>query len=190
MCEDEHFEGEKYRLSDNWYEFLQLHNYSNRPIKYLEIGSFYGANIISVAKSYGINNQSELFCIDPYIDYDDYDEYKNKQEKTYETFLKNIEPYSDKIKHIRNFSHKQIPNFEDDFFDIIYIDGNHDPSFVLEDAVLSFRKLKPGGILIFDDFGWHGVYETTRGIIGFIDAYNKKIQYLGEKETQVFIRKL
>jgi hypothetical protein len=36
--------------------------------------------------------------------------------------------------------------------DIIYIDGNHGPEYVLEDADLSFRKLK-NGIMIFDDYG-------------------------------------
>jgi hypothetical protein len=41
------------------------------------------------------------------------------------------------------FQSNEIPKFEDNFFDIIYIDGkNHEPEYVLEDAVLSFRKLK------------------------------------------------
>lgn len=184
------FEGEKYRLCDNWYDILPVDDYKNIPIKYLEIGSFYGANIISVSENYGSHCDSELFCIDPYEDYDEYPEYKGKQEEIYHSFLKNISPYSGKIKHIRGFSHKEILKFEDNFFDIIYIDGNHEPEFVLEDAVLSFRKLKPGGKIIMDDFGWNGPYLTTRGIMGFLDAYNKKIKYLGYKETQVFIQKL
>ncbi len=183
------FEGEKYRLCNNWYDILSVNEYGNRPIKYLEIGSFYGANIISVTENYGSHPESQMYCIDPHTDYEDYPEYKGKQDKIYTSFLKNIEPYK-KIKHIRGFSNKEIPKFDDEFFDIIYIDGNHEPDFVLEDAVLSFRKLKHGGVLIFDDFGWHGAFSTTRGILGFIDAYQKKIQYLGEKETQVFIKKL
>jgi predicted O-methyltransferase YrrM len=36
-------------------------------------------------------------------------------------------------------------------YDLIYIDGSHFPADVLEDAVLSWRLLKPGGMLIFDD---------------------------------------
>lgn len=73
----------------------------------------------------------------------------------------------------------------DKFFDIIYIDGNHEPEYVMEDAVLSFRKLKEGGIMIFDDYGW-----TQRGIDGFMRGYYKKIQIIGEFCTQVFIKKL
>jgi predicted O-methyltransferase YrrM len=45
-----------------------------------------------------------------------------------------------------------------DAFDIIYIDGSHTADDVLEDAVLSWRQLKPGGLLIFDDYqadGWN-----------------------------------
>jgi predicted O-methyltransferase YrrM len=37
-------------------------------------------------------------------------------------------------------------------FDIVYIDGSHATADVLEDAVLSYRLLKPGGVLIFDDY--------------------------------------
>lgn len=60
---------------------------------------------------------------------------------------------------------------------------------MLEDAVLSFRKLKVGGIMIFDDYGWGGPDLTQRGIDGFLSGYHKRITYLGESQTQVFIRK-
>lgn len=39
-------------------------------------------------------------------------------------------------------------------FELIYVDGSHDPRDVLTDAVLAFRLLKPGGIMIFDDYLW------------------------------------
>jgi hypothetical protein len=41
--------------------------------------------------------------------------------------------------------------FNDETFDIIYIDGNHTTFFVMQDAILSLKKLIPGGFLIFDD---------------------------------------
>ena len=47
-------------------------------------------------------------------------------------------------------------------FDIIYIDGSHAVNDVLEDAVLSFRLLKPEGILIFDDYRWVGALVRGR----------------------------
>jgi predicted O-methyltransferase YrrM len=148
------FVGVNYRLADNWFNHINM-NYYNKPINYLEIGTFYGANIISVANTYGSHNNSKLYCIDPWEDYEDYPEYKNEQSNIYNSFINNIEKsgVKDKIIINRGYSNIEVPKFEDNFFDIIYIDGNHEPEYVLEDAVLSFRKLKQNGIMIFDDYG-------------------------------------
>jgi len=170
---------------------INQNDYKDKAIKYLEIGTFYGANLLSVANSYGLHNDSKLYCIDPWEDYEDYPEYKNQQENTYNTFLKNVAASGHKNKIIinRGYSNTVIPSFEDSSFDIIYIDGNHEPEYVLEDAVLSFRKLKVGGIMIFDDYGWGGPDLTQKGIDGFLCGYHKKITILGMIDHQVFIRK-
>jgi len=186
------FVGTHYRLADNWFNHIDVSNYSNKQINYLEIGTFYGANILSVAKTYGLHNDSKLYCIDPWEDYDDYPEYKNQQPSIYNSFVNNIENsgVKDKIIINRGYSNLEIPKFQDDFFDIIYIDGNHEPEYVLEDAVLSFRKLKKNGIMIFDDYGWGGPDLTQKGIDGFLSGYHKRINYLGERGSQVFIKKI
>ena len=186
------FVGTQYRLANNWFNHIDVSNYSNKQIKYLEIGAFYGANIISVANTYGLHNDSKLYCIDPWEDYDEYPEYKNKQSSTYNSFINNINNSGVKDKFIinRGYSNLEIPKFQDDFFDIIYIDGNHEPEYVLEDAVLSFRKLKQNGIMIFDDYGWGGPNLTQKGIDGFLSGYHKKIKILGALNTQVFIKKI
>lgn len=183
------FEGSKYRTCDNWFDFIPL---KNEPIKYLEIGIFYGANLLSVADEYGKHELSKLYCVDPWVDYKDYSEYKNEQPKIYKTFLKNIanSTHTDKIQIYRDFSNNIIPKFDDDYFDIIYIDGNHEPEYVLEDAVLSFRKLKINGYIVFDDYGWGGHDLTQRGIDGFISGYHKRIKVLGERNTQMFIQRV
>lgn len=90
----------------------------------------------------------------------------------------------------RGYSHLEVPKLEDNTFDIIYIDGNHLPEYVLEDAVLCFRKLKPEGIMIFDDYGWGGPDLTKRGIDGFLNGYHKRIAVIGHRASQVFVRKL
>jgi len=187
----DYFVGIKYRLSDNWFNHIRLDNYKDTPINYLEIGTFYGANLLSVANTYGLHNDTKLYCIDPWEDYPDYPEYKNEQPVIYNTFIQNIEKYGvkDKIVINRGYSSSEIPKFQDEFFDIIYIDGNHEPEYVLEDAVLSFRKLKKGGIMIFDDYGWGGPDLTQRGIDGFLSGYHKRIIYLGQRDSQVFIQK-
>jgi len=186
------FIGTIYRLTDNWYSVLNVNDYKYKKINYLEIGTFYGANIISCGLTYGAHSESKLYCIDPWEDYGDYNEYVNMQPEIYESFIKNVENsgFKDKIIVKRGYSNKEINNFEDNFFDIIYIDGNHEPEYVLEDAVLSFRKLKKEGIMIFDDYGWGGDDLTKKGIDAFLTAYSKKIKCLGLLNSQVFVRKL
>ena len=185
------FKGTKYRLANNWFNFVNMDNYKDKPINYLEIGTFYGANLFSVANTYGLHNDSKLYCIDPWEDYDEYPEYKNQQSFIYNTFITNVENsgVKDKIMINRGYSNNEIPKFQDNFFDIIYIDGNHEPEYVLEDAVVSFRKLKINGIMIFDDYGCGGPDSTKKGVDGFLAGYHKRITYLGLKDYQVFIRK-
>ena len=172
-----------------------MNDYKDKPINYLEIGTFHGANILSVANSYGLHDESKLYCVDPWEDYEEYPEYKNQQSTIYNSFINNIEKSGVKHKIIinRGYSNLEIPKFQDDFFDIIYIDGNHEPEFVLEDAVLSFRKLKKNGIMIFDDYGWGGPNLTQKGIDSFLSGYHKRIIVSGPplaKDSQVFIKKI
>jgi predicted O-methyltransferase YrrM len=186
------FDGVQYRLADNWFPLVNINEYKNKPIKYLEIGTFYGANLLSVANSYGLHNDSKLYCIDPWEDYNNYSEYKNEQPNIYNSFINNIEKsgVKNKIEIKRGYSNVELLKLEDDFFDIIYVDGNHEPEYVLEDAVLSFRKLKTGGVLIFDDYGWGGPELTQRGIDVFLLGYHKRINILGGRDSQVFVKKI
>jgi hypothetical protein len=108
-----YFIGTQYRLANNWFDLVDINNYKDRPINYLEVGAFYGANILSVAESYGIHKDTKLYCIDPWEDYDEYPEYKNEQNKIYRTFVYNIENsgIKDKIIVNRGYSNLEIPKF-------------------------------------------------------------------------------
>jgi SAM-dependent methyltransferase len=45
-----------------------------------------------------------------------------------------------------------LAGFPNDYFDWIYVDGDHDYQGVRKDAEVAARKVKPGGYLIFNDF--------------------------------------
>jgi hypothetical protein len=186
------FEGVKYRTATFWKNILKVSDYEKKPIRYLEIGVFQGANLISfLLEGYANHKDSEVYGIDPWCNYDEYDEYTDKQDVNEVNFLKNLKKLPkdmhDKIKIYKDFSFNKIKEFDNDFFDIIYIDGNHNSDAVLEDAVMSFRKLKNNGILIFDDVGWN---HTNIGIEAFASAFSKKIKMIACKNCQVFYQKL
>lgn len=183
------FKGTAYRLANNWFPYATPD--PSKPIRYAEVGAFYGANMVSVAETYGAHPDSTLIAIDPWTDYADYPEYKGQQMTIYDAFMRNMDVcgLKDRVTVKRGYSNELLPLLEDNSFDIIYIDGNHEPEYVLEDAVLAFRKLKVGGRLIFDDYGWGGPDLTKRGIDGFLNGYHKRIIVLGQRESQVFVQK-
>lgn len=183
------FKGTAYRLATNWFPFATPD--PTQPIRYAEVGAFYGANMVSVAETYGAHPDSTLIAIDPWTDYADYPEYKGQQMMIYDAFVQNMSAcgLTDRVTVKRGYSNEVLPTLEDNSFDIIYIDGNHEPEYVLEDAVLAFRKLKVGGRLIFDDYGWGGPDLTQRGIDAFLHGYRTRVVVLGNRESQVFVQK-
>lgn len=50
-------------------------------------------------------------------------------------------------------------------FDMVYVDGGHSAPDVLADAVLAFRLLRVGGLLIFDDYLWNNAVEHPNDIL-------------------------
>ena len=160
----------------------------DRPINYLEIGVFTGQNVISVSKTYCKHPDSKIYCVDPWIDYDEYPEYKGVIQNIYSEFLQNMEKENihDKLIVRRGFSHDIVPKFEDDFFDIAYIDGNHETEFVYKDAVMTFPKVKSGGFIIFDDYNW---IQTRIGINRFITENESQFKSIIHTEYQIFLEK-
>lgn len=185
-------QGKHYTLPDNWMVLVNPERFANRPIQYLEIGAHCGVNVVCVAASYASHPDSKIYAIDPWEDYEEYPEYKGVQKSHFDAFQHNIKEYpaiERKVKSLKGYSHEIIPTFQNDFFDMIYVDGNHQPEYVLEDGVLAFRKLKSGGILIFDDYNFMGLDVTKRGVDAFLTAYRDRINYLGFYGGQIFVEK-
>lgn len=75
------------------------------------------------------------------------------------------------IKRHKGLSQEKLSNFPDDFFDWIYIDADHLFDSVLADAKASAPKLRPGGLIIFNDFAHIdmniGRYGVHRAVVQF-----------------------
>ncbi len=186
------FKGTSFTLPDNWFYTMPYESFAERPIRYLEIGVLSGIHLMCVARTYASHPESQLHAIDPWTDYTEYPEYKGEQDSIFDQYKYNISLFPDvtpKITTHRGFSHEEIPKFEDQFFDIVYIDGNHQPEYVLEDAVLAFRKVKVGGYLLFDDYFFGGIDCTKRGIDGFLLGYKDRLEYVGFDQNQIFFKR-
>jgi hypothetical protein len=165
----EGFKGNVFNMSYKWMQVLPPYPH-DKPLKIMEIGAYHGANACSLVKTLATHPKSEIHCVDPWMDYDDYVEYKGKQGTNYSLFLNNISKLSpedmSKVYIHRISSANLDPYFKDESFDIIYIDGNHSTYYVLQDAILSLKKLVPGGYLIFDDLQDKAVADGLNLFIG------------------------
>ena len=54
----------------------------------------------------------------------------------------------------RAFSNQALGEFQDGYFDWVYLDGNHAYDYVLEDLSLCFAKVRSGGLISGDDYTW------------------------------------
>lgn len=128
-----------------WREVLAL--YRGRPgVRYLEIGAYEGRSAVWMLENVLTDPTSNLTAIDifdgPYEA-----KYRANVAKT---------GAADRVTTIKGPSQIEARKLPLESFDIVYVDGSHDKPDVLEDAVLCWRLLKPGGLLIFDDDRWGG----------------------------------
>lgn len=77
-------------------------------------------------------------------------------------------------------------------FDLIYVDGSHVARDVMADALLAWPLLKPGGVLIFDDYSWRlyadAALTPKAAIDAFLARFSSELCIL-HKAYQVILRK-
>jgi hypothetical protein len=183
-----------YELSNDWFtKHLPvweqvLEPYKGEPgVSYLEIGTYEGASLLWML---------ENICTDPMSRVTGIDIFEGPYKDTY---FHNIElsGSADKVTTLTGFSQEILRGLPLDSFDIVYVDGSHQTADVLEDAVLSWRLLKVGGLMIFDDYEFAGRAGYNQGDpFGFpkpaIDAFAQCFRDRCEvvhREWQVVIRK-
>jgi hypothetical protein len=102
----------------------------------------------------------------------------------YEKLKNKLEIFPNIILH-KGLSLNILNTFKDDYFDIIYVDADHNYESVKKDLELSFRKIKNGGYLCGHDYG-----NMFPGVIRAVDEFciEKKlyIKYLTQDGSPSF----
>lgn len=135
--------------------------YLDDDLKIAEIGVYQGRqtamwNTILMNS----NKKYEYYAIDNFLNLEQINfEYFGNYEKT----LENLEPIKDKVFIIKNDSLLESEKYEDEYFDIIYIDASHQYEDVRNDIKHWYPKLKYNGIICGDDYiaGWPGVVQAV-----------------------------
>lgn len=152
-----------------------LAEYNKKPVKVIEIGVFEGRGTLWFLENILKHPKSKIYSIDIW-NFFNQPQYKD----VYSNFINNIAPYKDKVIVKKGYSSDMISSINDKV-DFIYIDANHHSKNVLEDAVLSFRLLKKGGYMIFDDYTNNKEHDNNcprMGIDAFMNIYSNEIKVL------------
>lgn len=130
-----------------------LKRFKNKPnLLFLEIGCYEGRATLWLLENVLIHSSAKIMVVDTFEG--SMEHTKKMVRNLFLNFKENTAAYKSKLiihkglsgEILRTFGYKNI-------FDFIYIDGSHIARDVLEDVLLSFRLLKKGGVMIFDDYG-------------------------------------
>lgn len=179
----------KYEFTTDWFSGRipkwteHLGHLKGSRVDALEIGSWEGRSAVWLLENILDKPESALTCIDLFAN-------ANAENR----FDRNILATGDaqKVTKLKGESWTHLRMLEPESFDFIYIDGSHHGRNVMEDAVLCFRLLRKGGIMIFDDYPWRGsrAYDSfpKEAIDGFLGCYRGCLEVL-DKGWQVFVRR-
>jgi predicted O-methyltransferase YrrM len=82
-------------------------------------------------------------------------------------------------------------------FHFIYVDGAHSASSTLEDSLMAWWRLRPGGVLIWDDYSWKWDCRKRKrylarpkiAIDAFLRIYDERFDLLPHRGWQVAIQR-
>lgn len=171
----EHF----YRDVPGWCAFADLyHQVALRPdlmrdsAVFVEVGSWLGR---SAALMGTLIEQSgttaRLYCVDPWVDggpdLRNTEHYRRVASRPLmEQFLENTAPVSQHIVPMQRMSVEASRLFQDGSVDFLMLDGDHSYEAVRDDIAAWLPKMRPGGVISGDDYGWPGVTRAVSEAFG------------------------
>jgi predicted O-methyltransferase YrrM len=182
-----------------------------KPRRILEVGTYEGASACYVIENAAKAADLELHCIDSWEGGPEHQmegQFASDMGAVEQRFRRNV------ARAIANAPHKVeltvhkgrsdvhlarlLGSDKGGYFDLVYIDGSHMAADVLCDAVLGFRLLRIGGIMVLDDYLWAEPlpYGTDPlrcpkpAIDAFINLNIRKLKILRSPLVQVYVRKL
>jgi predicted O-methyltransferase YrrM len=166
--------GGGYQFSNNWFNATAKAVWSEllpqlAPSRVLEIGSFEGASACFLIEHIAAQRSLELHCIDTWqggLEHRPGGHATADMAQVEQRFRANVRTaLSSAACAVKVQVHRErsdlalvrlLADVGHNYFDMVYVDGSHEAPDVLFDAVTSFKLLRVGGLLVFDDYLWSG----------------------------------
>lgn len=180
------------RYTQDWFSYHEAHwlrhfgQLAGLPgLQGVEVGSYEGRSACWIANHLLTGDGSRLVCVEPFGQYD-------AQEQNFDHNIR-VAGCASKILKLRGRSQQVLPLLPEESFDFVYVDGSHLILDVLQDAAMSWRLLRPNGIIVFDDYE-HTLFPDSFGmsagpaIRAFLSLLSGEYELLFE-DWQVALRK-
>ncbi len=137
-----------------------------------EIGTEYGIYAETLCKA---NPELQLICVDPWQTYAEYREHTTQPglDHMYEATKERLAPYKCTIMKMR--SNEAVDSIPDESLDFVYLDGNHNIQFIINDLHAWEKKVRSGGIIAGHDYRKFklkgGIPNRSHHIIEAVNAY-------------------
>lgn len=200
-----------YEFTNNWFDVNALATWdflipNLKPKRLLEIGSYEGRSTCYLIDKLSPDRDMEIHCIDTWeggVDNagTDMGAVEVRFDANVSASIAAAKNRVDFHKH-KGFSDDELCKFmvagQKSTFDFVYVDGSHQASDVLADAVLAFKLLRVGGVMAFDDYTWYEHLPHGRDILRCpkmaIDAFTninfRKIEIIKGVISQFYIAKI
>jgi predicted O-methyltransferase YrrM len=202
-----------YKFTNNWFVQGASGVWGNlipnlKPRNILEVGSFEGASACFLIDQLAHDQDIELFCVDTWSGGIEHQLAQVDMQGVEARFRHNVAEATRHAAHRVELNIRKGPSDIElarlltegkaGYFDFVYIDGSHQAPDVLCDAVLGFKLLKKGGVMVFDDYIWseHAPAETDAvrcpkvAIDAFVNINHKKLQLMKAPLFQLYVKKL
>jgi cephalosporin hydroxylase len=156
----------------NWFKLLG--GYRDKPVRVVEIGSWEGRSALFFMNYLPY---ATLACIDTFAGGQEHREHeytaRNDLPVIEARFDANTAAFTPRIEKIKSHSHAALAQLgvAGRRFDIAYIDGSHTAADVYADGALMWPLMAPGGLVIFDDYGWDEMPEPLDNPKPGVDAF-------------------
>jgi len=176
-----------YQFTQDWFTHnipiwkLHLQEFTGiADFQVVEIGSFQGMSACWLLDNILTHPTAKITCIDLYFQ----EHFKGNIVKT---------GAADRVIELQGYSQDLLVNLNSEYYDVAYIDGCHKPTSALQDAILSWRLVKVGGLMIFDDYEFtfpdSPEQDTKIGINVFWEMFGSQLEVV-HKGYQLIVKKI
>lgn len=151
-----------YQFTQDWTSYNEgrwtralSHLIGEPDVRGLEVGAWEGRSSIWFLNSILTGDGATLTCVDLFEG--PYESFGGRFEDRFDHNI-NVAGLSERVVKVKGSSQEELRNLPPGTFDFIYIDACHMSACALNDLCLAWPLLKPGGVMIFDDYNFDQIH--------------------------------